>query len=177
MPEHVIKRVDAIAERDKQLGDLVFTDRDGNPIGDYDDDNAVDDTNDTDITGVDINEEQTENEVSEQHGTTDNGPEGFLLEPSANDDDESLSLPVDPNQTAEVSAPLEEEHETAGVDNEIDLLAGIDMIEEDRETALNGITPDEPPGVTEETPTGTSPGVTEMAPMWTNDGTNTGDIE
>jgi hypothetical protein len=124
IPEHVIKRVDAISERDKQLGDLVFTHRDGNRIGDYDDDNAVDDTNDTDITGVDINnsnanmeEEQTETEVSEQHGTTDNGPEGFLLEPSANDDDESLYLPVDPNQTAEVSAPLEEEHETAGVDD------------------------------------------------------------
>jgi hypothetical protein len=76
-----------------------------------------------------------------------------------------------------VSAPLEEEHETAGVDDEIDLLAGIDTIEEDSDTALNGIAPDEPPGVTEETPTGTSPGVTEMAPMWTNDGTNTGDIE
>jgi hypothetical protein len=184
MPEHVIKRVEAIAERDKQLGNMVFTDRYGNPIGNYDDDNSVDDNKDTDITGVDINnrnadmeEEQAETEVSEQHGTTDNGPEGILLEPSANDDDQSLSLPVDPNQTAEVSAPLEEEHETAGVDDEIDLLTGIDMIEEDSETALNGIAPDEPPGVTEETPTGTSPGVTEMAPMWTNDGTNTGDIE
>jgi hypothetical protein len=182
MPEHVIKRIEAIAERDKQLGDMVFTDRDDNPIGNYDDDNAVDDTNDTDITGVDIKnsnadmeEEQAESEASEQHGTTDNGPEGILLEPSAND--ESLYLLVDPNQTAEVSAPFEEEHETAGVDDEIDLLAGIDMIEEDSETALNGIAPDEPPGVTEETPTGTSPGVTDMAPMWTNDGTHTGDIE
>jgi hypothetical protein len=119
MPEHVIKRVEDIAERDKQLRDMVFTDRDGNPIGDNDDDDAVDDTNDTDITGVDINnssaameddenhadieEEQAESEESEQHGTTDNGP-GILLEPSAND--ESLSLPVDPNQTAEVSAPF-----------------------------------------------------------------------
>jgi hypothetical protein len=55
MPEHVIKRVEAIAERDKKLGDMVFTDRDGNPIGDNDDDDAVDNTNDTDITGVDIN--------------------------------------------------------------------------------------------------------------------------
>jgi hypothetical protein len=76
-----------------------------------------------------------------------------------------------------MSAPLQEEHETAGVDDEIDLLAGIDMIEEDSETALNGIAPDEPQGVTEETPTGTSPGVTEMAPMWTNDGTHTGEIK
>jgi hypothetical protein len=84
---------------------------------------------------------------------------------------------VDPNQTAEVSAPFEEEHETAGVDDEIDLLAGINTIEEESETALNGIAPDNPPGVTEEILTGTSPGVTEMAPMWTNDGTNTGDIE
>jgi hypothetical protein len=158
MPEHVIKGVYAIAERDKQLGDMVFTDRDGNPIGDNDDDDAIDGTNDTDITGVDINnsstameddgnhadmeEEQAESEASEQHGTTDNGP-GTLLEPSANDG--SLSLPVDPNKTAEMSASFEEEHETAGVDDKIDLLAGIDTIEEDSETTLNGIAPDEPP--------------------------------
>jgi hypothetical protein len=112
MPEHVIKRVAAIVERDKQFGDMVFTDRYGNPIGNYDDENAVDDTNDTDITGVDINnsnadmeEEQAESEASEQRGTTYNGPAVILLEQSAND--ESLSLPVDPNQTAEVSAPFE----------------------------------------------------------------------
>jgi hypothetical protein len=46
------------------------------------------------------------------------------------------------------------------VDDEIDILAVIDTIEDDSETALNGIAPDDPPGVTEETPTGTSPGVT-----------------
>jgi hypothetical protein len=109
---------------------MVFTDRDGNPIGGNDHDDAVDDTNDTDIKGVDIKnisaamedddnhadmeEEQAESEASEQHDTTDNGP-GILLETSAND--EILSLPVDPNQTVEVSAPFEEEHETAGVDD------------------------------------------------------------
>jgi hypothetical protein len=66
--------------------------------------------------------------------------------------DESLFGNVELIGPAEVDVPLVEEHETAGVDNEIDLLAGIhdmNMDEEDSETAQGGITPYEILGVNE----------------------------
>jgi hypothetical protein len=68
-----------------------------------------------------------------------------------------------------------EEHETAGVDDEIDLLTGMD--EEDSETAPVKIAPDKIPGVNEATRTGDIPWVTYMTPMWTKGGTHKGDIE
>jgi hypothetical protein len=56
MPEHVMKRVEVIAARDKQSGNMVFADRNGNTIGDDDDNDAVDAITDTIITGVEIDE-------------------------------------------------------------------------------------------------------------------------
>jgi hypothetical protein len=62
------QEVEAITTCDKQSGNMVFTNRDGNPIDnddDDDDDDTVDAITGTGITGVDIDDNTNENAAME----------------------------------------------------------------------------------------------------------------
>jgi hypothetical protein len=117
----------------------------------------------------------------------DNEP-GVLLKPNVQEESRFEETPavdfVDPadhNETAEAGVPVMEKHETAGVDNEIDLLAGIYNVintdKEDIETAQGESAHEEIPGVTGTKSDWQNPGVTEITPMWSDDGTIMGDVE
>jgi hypothetical protein len=61
MPDSVIKRIEAIASKEKENKVLVFTDRDANPIGDDDDTAGVDDDTDDDNHNDNDNDESNAN--------------------------------------------------------------------------------------------------------------------
>jgi hypothetical protein len=72
MPASIIKRVEAIALREKRSVNMEFTDRNGIPIADDDEngDNAGDDLTEADTAGVNYPDLYN----------TDN-PQGLLIEP------------------------------------------------------------------------------------------------
>jgi hypothetical protein len=95
MPDSVIKRIEDIAEREKQEKTLVLSDRNVDPIGDNDDGNAT--------VGVDDNyDNDTDDGI-------DNRPPGVLLNAPENEENETND---DNDSTVEVR------HESAGVPDE-----------------------------------------------------------
>jgi hypothetical protein len=152
MPESVIKRVDAIAARDKRSGNIKFSARDGTEIGDdhHDDDNE-------DITTVVDNgkDDDTGEEYSQ------NNPTGIPLEnetgPSSDEinDDEAELIPT-PDFTADI--PDTDEGEIPGV--------GEDETPGVGEDEIPGVWEDEIPGVgegNEESPPASTPMTLTMA--------------
>jgi hypothetical protein len=108
MPDSVIKRVKAITARDKRSGNMVFSARDGTPIGDDHDDDDEDVT-----TGVDNGKDDDTGEERSQ-----NNPPGIPLEnqngqSSDEINDEEAELIPTPDFTADI--PETDEGEIPGV--------------------------------------------------------------
>jgi hypothetical protein len=154
MPDSVIKRIEAIASKEKRNKVLVFTEIDDNPIGDDDDTAGVDDDTDDD----------NDNDSDNDEGNANNPP-GILLDETAgaNDEDDyrdhtnmlptnyyDESAGVRDNETTGVSENEDSsgvpDNEITGVpENEIETVDNEDNITGDNDTPdTTGVVTDTP---------------------------------
>jgi hypothetical protein len=92
MPDSIIKRIEAIAEMEKQEKILVFSNRNEEPLRDDDD------TNDDVTAGVDDNDED-----DDDTNDTSSNPSGILLDEMVDNEDSEEEIEVH-NEITGVSA-------------------------------------------------------------------------